>query len=149
MLNVHQSLHSKMGLITIKILKAPIHNVSESCQVPCSINKLTLNEPAMEVVTLSSRFCENWSVIKPQVPRFCYFYSLLILFIFIDNIEQLCDKPDKRLTTGSDITGAKLQPKSRTLSMKMCDWVFSDAMNSFQLLWSNCVKLYLKRRYRN
>ena len=42
MLDFHQSLHRKIGLIIIKVPKAPLHPVPKSCVSPILIPKLTL-----------------------------------------------------------------------------------------------------------
>ena len=42
-----QSLYCKLGLLIIKVPKAPLYHVKEFSASPKSVNKLTLNEPTM------------------------------------------------------------------------------------------------------
>ena len=68
MLNFYQSLYSKTGLIIIKMPRAPLHPFPKSDVLPISINKLTLNEPA---ISTTQRYLKPIAQ-DPQVFLFGY-----------------------------------------------------------------------------
>ena len=49
MLNSNQSLYSKIGLISLKGLRSPLHPFPKSSGHPNSMTKLTLKEPAIQL----------------------------------------------------------------------------------------------------
>ena len=67
MLNSNQSQYRQLGLLIIKVPKAPLHHVPRCYAPAVSINKLTLNEPAIIIGEIINDTISNWDTSRSKI----------------------------------------------------------------------------------